>query len=313
MVLRKIGLTGATGMLGRHLKAALENANSEVVAVSRSADSGSVSASWDLAEWRAPEALDTLFPGVQAVVHAGALVRPSGQIDTARMFDTNVRACLNLGSWAMSRNIPIIYVSGAIVYSDIRALLQNESAELGWSGLGGFYGFSKLLAEDVLMRLRQQGLRLAIVRPTSIYGLGIAKEKMVRRFLSVAEAGGNIHLSQPVDDRVDIVHAADVSRAAIAILEREAWDIFNVSSGHPVSVRELAEACISLTGRGSVSISGSVPEGYCPSTTYSLDIERARTRLNWKPEIGVQLGLEMLLRARILPISSISRFAEDNT
>lgn len=301
MVLGKIGLTGSTGMLGRHLQAALENAGAEVVSVSRSNVSGATLACWDLAEWRKPEDLDDLFPHVEAIVHAGALVKPSGRIDTARMFDANVRACLNIGEWARSRKIPLIYVSGAIVYADPSALLQNEAAELGWSGLGGFYGFSKLLAEDVLMRLRQQGLKLAIIRPTSIYGQGIAPDKMVRRFLSVAEAGGTIELTEPVDDRVDLVHAADVSRAVVAMLEREAWDIFNLSSGCPVSTRELAESCVALTGRGNVAISGELPIGYRPVTTYSLDIARARVLLDWQPAIDVRLGLEMLLDGRLLP------------
>lgn len=302
MVLERIGLTGATGMLGRHLRAALEAAGADVVAVSRSDADGA--AVWDLAEWREPVALDALFPGVQAVVHAGALVLPSGKVDEARMFDANVRACLNLGQWAMSRSLPLVYVSGAIVYADPCASLQKESAELGWSGLGGFYGFSKLLAEDVLMRLRQQGLKLAVLRPTSIYGQGITAEKMVRRFLSVAAAGDVIELVQPVEDRIDIVHAADVSSATVAVLERECWDTLNVSSGKPISVRELAAACLAVAGRGSVSIGGALPADYRPATKYSLDITRARDRLGWQPQIDVRTGLAMLLRGQYLPSPS---------
>jgi len=300
MVLEKIGLTGSTGMLGRHLRVAIENAGAEVIAVSRSNGFASVSACWDLAEWREPEALDLIFRNAQAIVHAGALVQTSGQIDKARMFNANVRACLNLGEWANSRGIPFVYISGAIVYADNCALLQNESAERGWSGFGGFYGFSKLLAEDVLIRLRHQGLKLAIVRPTSIYGSGISFDKMVMRFLSIAEAGAVIELKQPVDDRVDIIHAADVSSAIVSILEREAWDIFNLSSGYPVSFLELAQECISLAGRGSVVISGELSDDYQPVITYSLDSERAKKCLSWQPAIDMSMGLSMLLHNKLL-------------
>lgn len=303
MVLGKIALTGSTGMLGRHLQAVLENVGAEVIGVSRS--HAIVSARWDLREWLDFDALDVLFPNVQAVVHAGAFVQPSGQVDTARMFDANVRACLNLGEWAISRNIPLLYVSGAIVYADNEALFQKESAELGWGGLGGFYGFSKLLAEDVFMRLRQQGLRLAVIRPTSIYGAGITSDKIIRRFLTVAEQGGTIDLLQPVDDRVDIIHATDVSRAVVSILKRDEWDVFNLSSGHPVSIKELAQACISLTGRGDIAISGNLIPNYRPVTTYSLDIEHAAKRLDWQPVIDFQTGLNMLRHDQLLaPLSS---------
>lgn len=300
MVLKKIGLTGATGMLGRHLDKALRYAGAEVVPVSRLATLGDVSACWDLAEWREPGALDELFPGVHAIVHAGAMVQPSGEVDKARMFDANVRACFNLGEWAISRNVPMVFISGAIVYADSLALEQQENAPLGWRGLGGFYGFSKLLAEDVLMRLRQQGLKLAIVRPTSIYGFGITADKMVARFLAIAKAGDAINLTQPVLDRVDLIHAADVSRAVVAVLERGCWDTFNLSSGNPISVQELAEACVEVASGGRVSVSGEIPPGYIPSTRYSLDSALARRCLGWQAAIDVKQGLKMVREMKVI-------------
>lgn len=301
MVLGRVGLTGATGMLGRHMLAALQAAGAQVTAVSRSGADGS--AAWNLGEWLDMAALDELFAGVQAVVHAGAFVQPSGEVDEARMFDANVRACLNLGQWATSRNIPLLYVSGAIVYADPRAPLQKESAPLGWSGLGGFYGFSKLLAEDVVMRLRQQGLKLCVLRPTSIYGHGIGADKMVPRFLAVAARNEVIELSQPVEDRVDIVHAADVSEATVAALKHECWETLNVSSGKPVSILELAEACVAVAGRGRIEIKGELPANYQTSVTYSLDIGRAAERIHWQPNIDVRKGLTMLLHGQCLPTS----------
>ncbi len=297
MVLNKIGLTGSSGMLGRKLRAALQEAGADVAAVSRSGADGSVA--WDLSEWLDMEVLDELFAGAQAIVHAGACVQPSGEVDEARMFDANVRACLNLGQWAMSRNIPLLYISGAIVYADPCALLQRESAPLGCSGLGGFYGFSKLLAEDVLMRLRQQGLRLCILRPTSIYGHGIGADKMVFRFLTTAARNEVIELDQPVQDRIDIVHAADVSAAAVAALSRDCWEILNVSSGEPVSIIELAEACVAVAGCGHIKIKGEAPANYKPSVKYSLDISRASECIDWRPSIALREGLAMLMHDHV--------------
>jgi len=288
-------------MLGRHLRPGLQAAGAEVVAVSRSgADDSAV---WDLSEWIGMGALDELFPGVQAIVHAGAFVQPSGDVDEERMFDVNVRACLNLGQWALSRNIPLLYISGAIVYADPCALLQKESAPLGWSGLGGFYGFTKLLAEDVLMHLRQQGLQLCMLRPTSIYGHGIGADKMVPRFLATAARGDVIELNQPVSDRVDIVHAADVSEATLAVLENKCWENLNISSGKPVSIIELAEACIAVAGRGRIEITGEVPADYKESVKYSLDIARARECIHWQPRINVRTGLSLLMHGQCFPAS----------
>jgi UDP-glucose 4-epimerase len=298
MVLGRVGLTGATGMLGRHLHTALHEAGADVIAVSRTVEDGV--AGWDLANWLEQEELDQLFPKVRAVVHAGAFVQPSGEVDQARMYDANVRACLNLGQWALSRGIPLIHISGAIVYADPCLPSQDESAPLGWSGMGGFYGFSKLLAEDVLERLRQQGLQIAILRPTSIYGCGLDESKIVQRFLSLATKDRVIELSEPIEDCVDLVHAADVARAVVSVLQCECWDTLNLASGNPVSIKTLALASLDVAGCGRVTITGITPLDYRPKVTYSLDISRAKERLGWVPSIGISRGLKMLLRRQYL-------------
>lgn len=302
MVLKKIGLTGATGMLGRHLDKALRYAGAEVVPVSRSATLGDVSACWDLAEWRELEALDALFPNVEAVIHAGAFVQTSGTVDEARMFDINVRACVNLGQWALVREVPIVFVSSGTVYANPASDNLGEESPLGWSELGGFYGLTKLLAEDVFNRLRLRGLQRAVVRPSALYGFGIPKSKMIYKFLDTARHGGTIDLTQPVNDRVDFVHAADLSRAIIKILERKCWDTFNVASGAPISLKELAEACVKLTGQGSVRIAqGDTPERE-PLQRFFLKTELAQHYLDWRPEIDMMKGLNMVLNESLLAL-----------
>lgn len=293
MVLDRVGLTGATGMLGRHIQTVFENSSVDILPVSRLSDNPSTK--WDLGKWLNTEELDNMFSSVQAIIHAGAFVQTSGEINHERMFDVNVRACLNLGQWALKKNIPMVYVSTASVYANPYKLSQDELSELGWGGLGGFYSFSKLLAEDILIRLNEQGLKVAIIRPTSIYGYGIDKEKMVSRFLNTALADRVIELIEPIEDKVDLIHAADVANIVLAILEHESWDIFNVSSGYPVSIIELAKECVGVAGCGGISVGGKRHTNYQSKVTCSLDTTRAQERLGWQPEIDIRKGLEMLL------------------
>ena len=295
MVLKKIGLTGSTGMLGRHLHATLKNAGAEVICVSSSATQGNLSV-LDLNEWLAEEELDALFDGVQAVVHAGASVQTNGLIDEGRMFNVNVRACANLGQWALSRGLPVVHISSAVVYADISSDNLDEDAPLGWSGLGGFYGLSKLLAEDVFKRLIMKGLKLAVVRPSSLYGYGLPADKMVSSFLSTAKDGGVIKLTSPIDDRVDFIHAADVALAVLAILQQEKWDTFNIASGCALTIKELAEACVLATGRGSVSMTEGHLSDRKPNTRFALNVDRAKLKLGWKPQFDITRGLTMMLK-----------------
>jgi UDP-glucose 4-epimerase len=293
MATQVIGLTGAGGMLGRHLRAALDEAGMRVAAVGRQ--------EWDLRNWCEAEQLDRLFAGAGAVVHAAALVPKAGQASSdAQIYDANVRACVNLGHWALARGVAMVFVSGAIVYADPHAIGADEGAALGWSGLGGYYGFSKLLAEDALLRMRQSGLKVAIVRPSSIYGSGLPAEKMISRFIAAAKAGQTITLAPPVDDRVDLVHAADVAAAIRAILEKQAWDTFNIASGGVPSIAELAHACLQMAGHGAVRVEG-VAQARLPVTRYALDTGKARERLGWQPGISLAEGLAMSGSDALLP------------
>ena len=302
MVLNKIGITGATGMLGRHIRATLEEAGSQVVAVSREKDTIQKVAGWNLKDWQSLKDLDLIFKGVQVVVHAGAMLpNRLGVYDEGTAFNANVRSSLNLGLWAIERQVPIVYVSGAIVYKDHVNMYSDENEELGWNELGGFYGFSKLLAENALTNLRSNGLKLAVIRPSSIYGFGLPENKMVSSFLNVAKADEIILLRPPVDDRIDFIHAADVSLAILAILKMDAWDTFNIASGNLLSAQELAEACVSVSGHGSIDVLKENPPERAPVNRFSLNTQRAKTFIGWQPSFSIERGLKMMLGGNMSP------------
>lgn len=295
MVLSSIALTGASGMLGRHVAPALAAAGFRVIACARN-EEGCAAISearvWDLTQWRSFDELDALFEGARAVVHAGAMVpKTAAPLDNGRMFDANVRACLNLAEWALARAVPVVHISGAIVYREPDRQSIDETAPTGYSGLGGFYGLTKLFAEDVFRHLQERGLRVAILRPSSIYGTGLAATKMLRVFLATAAKGETIELAPPVDDRIDLIHAADVANAVVDVLRIGVWDTFNLASGHPVSVLEIANACLAVTGKGRVQIRGATPDVRKPSSRFCLNCDRAERVLGWTPAIGLEEGI----------------------
>jgi len=298
MVLSSIALTGASGMLGRHVAPALAAAGFQVIACARHNEWGAAVSEarvWDLTQWRSFDELDALFEGARAIVHAGAMVpKPGEPFNDARMFDANVRACLNLGEWALDRAVPVVHISGAIVYASSDREGIEETAPIGYSGLGGFYGLSKLLAEDMFRRLQQRGLRVAMLRPSSMYGAGLAATKMLSVFLAIAAKGGSIELTPPVDDRVDLIHAADVASAVVKVLGAEIWDTFNLASGHSVSVLDIANACIAAAGKGKIEVQDAGQGVRRPSRRFCLNCARAERDLGWAPRIALEQGIATL-------------------
>ena len=281
-------------MLGRHINALLEEHNYDVINLSRREDEG-VDFVWNLCDWKSNDFFDLAFSNVEAIIHAGALVDPNGAECKGKIYDANIRSCFNIGEWARLRNIPIIYISGAIVYKNIFKNLQKENGRLGWNGYGNFYGYSKLLAEDVLMRLKEKGLNISILRPTSIYGIGMPSNSIVSKYLYQAISDNTIEIAEPVHNKIDFVHAYDVATSVLATLEsKKKSGIYNISSGHPISIKKLAESCIKVAGKGNIKISGELPVDFEPSCRFSLDIENAFNDLNWEPKINIILGLDMM-------------------
>ncbi len=132
-----------------------------------------------------------------------------------------------------------------------------------------------------------------MLRPSAIYGDGLPDGKMITGFLAAAANDEVIELSPPADDRVDMVHASDVGRAAILALEKEAWGTFNIASGEPVTVEDIARSCVRAAGAGSVAI-GPNPAKRKAMTRFGLDVTRARTRLGYRPRVSLDQGLRRM-------------------
>ena len=128
-----LALTGASGMLGRHILAALERTAGSARCSSRQPPvwPGKEHAwqPWDLSQWKTPDDLDALFPDVRAVIHAGAAVpSPARPVPPGDVLQVNVRASQCLGQWAAERGIPLIFFSSATVYAEPCAPALTENA-----------------------------------------------------------------------------------------------------------------------------------------------------------------------------------------
>lgn len=295
MVLSRVALTGVSGMVGQHLMTSLQNKGITCVAASRNKPTNEKNfiswRPWDLQEWKSVEELNAMFMDVSAIIHVGAAVpRPGEKLSYKTIFDSNVRSCLCLGQWALERKIPMIFLSGATVYASPDREGISEGDEKVVNGRGGFYGFSKLLAEDVLLHLAEGGLQLCILRPSSIYGFGLHPEKMISKFILQASRNETIFLEQPVDDRIDLIHAADVADAVVQALEANVRGIYNIASETLVTVLEIAQTCVEVVGKGKVMIKESVSKRP-PTIRFGLDCAKAQNVFGFSSKINLCEGI----------------------
>lgn len=299
MVLKKVAVTGASGMVGRHLLAVLSSRGISCATTSRIRPAAlprdASWTSWDLADWKSPEELDQLFPNVEAVFHLGAILPAPGESDffSRAVFDANVRASLCLGEWARGTRLPIVFLSSSVVYSNPDRSGIRESDSTGGGGLGGFYGLTKLLSEQVLSHLTRDGLRLCILRPSSIYGYGLPSGKMITDFLIHASQRETLELGPPVDDQINLIHAADVAEAMLDALIHDSWGVFNIGAPRTVTVLEIAEACIVAAGNGKVAILPGQAKRSA-RVRFGLCSDMAHAKFGFTPKLNVQMGINRM-------------------
>jgi UDP-glucose 4-epimerase len=292
--MNKIAVTGASGMTGSHMISLLKSKKVPVKAITRK--------EWDLTEWKSFDELDRIFGSTIAVFHFGAqlpytnIKNDNKQIQ--QIFDANIRSCLNLAEWAKLRNVPIVFLSGAIVYKDPFANKIVETDPKVVNGFGGFYGYSKLAAENIFNHLSADGLKSVVLRPTSIYGYGLDSEKLIQNYLNIAASGGIIKVVQQ-NNKINFIHAYDVANAAYNAYKLSTWGTFNISSDTSNSILDIAEIAISTSKSGRIEIVDNEDKNYI--VRFDLDSTLAKERFQYKAEINLKTGMGLMKNKMKIP------------
>lgn len=284
----KILVTGAGGFLGSAIARRLDESGHEVVRLHRKRRDVRGEIIADLAD---PDLAARLPAQVEVVLHAGAYV-PEKEVAAERdiAMATNVEATLRLLEYAVKAGARrFIHVSSAAVYGvPTRSGAVSEKDE---PQPDNFYALSKLAGELMLEPYRfVHGLETVGLRYSYVYGPGMRGSTVIRRFVDMARNHQVIPLLNGGRDFFDLVHLDDAVGAVEAAMRRGSG-VYNIGSGRPTTVKELAEAVIAATG------SRSHVEMRPATAKYQskwLDISKAAAELGWCPTIPLAEGLVRL-------------------
>jgi UDP-glucose 4-epimerase len=265
-MVKKVLVTGHTGLIGRHLFEKLKAAGFEVEGLNRESHSGGV---------LNKELVHSLIAGKDTVFHLAAnayiyLAQSQPALDC----ELNVIGSLNVIEGCVKAGAKLIFPSTIHVY----AFPEREGSVLSESSKiepVEFYGVGKLAVENYMRVFnRQSSLRGIVLRLPWVYSKSLRRRRGLLADLAYADSLP-VHLHHAFQDIFDYVHVDDVVRAMMIAAESPVdFGIFNISSGKAVTCRQVVD----LFGKDAVEKSSH------RNHRAVLDNSLARQVLGWQPE-----------------------------
>jgi len=235
--------------------------------------------------------LDTLYPGLDAVVHFAAESHVDRSVRDASIFvETNVVGTQRLLDAALRHDLPrFVHVSTDEVYGSINEGSWPENWPLEPNSP---YSASKA-GSDLLARAyhRTHGLNVSITRCSNNYGPFHFPEKVIPLFVTNLIDDKHVPLYGEGNNVRDWLHVDDHCRGiAMVLTGGRAGEVYNIGGGTELTNKELTEMLLEATGKD-WSYVDRVADRLGHDLRYSVDISKIRSELGYEPQVPFAQGL----------------------
>jgi len=239
------------------------------------------------------DALEKAASGTALVFHLGALISiPYSYQHPVEVVRANILGTLAVLQACRKAGCRVIHTSTSEVYgSALRVPIDEQHPLQGQSP----YSASKIGADKLVESYYCAfGVPAVTIRPFNTYGPGQSARAIIPTIITQALQAEEIHLGN-LDALRDFTYLDDTVAAFIKAAETPGIDgeTFNLGSGHEVSIRELSEEIVALTGsRARVVVD---EERLRPEKSEVVrllaDNSKARRVLGWAPQVELREGL----------------------
>ena len=288
----RILVTGSRGLVGSSLVVALRDAGHAIVTFDMRDDGSDI---------RDADAVRAALAGCDGIVHLAAVSRVGwGEDDPALCNDINIRGTdvLLQAALAAPARPWFLFASSREVYGDPVAFPVPEDAAIQPVNT---YGRSKAAGERLVGRAAAEGLRVAIIRLSNVYGTqNDHPDRAVPALLWRAIAGLDLRITG-ADHFFDFVHVGDCVRGLMLVIDRlsagAGTRTIHLATGVRTSLGDLAGA-VRRIAHSSAALT------VAPSRSFDVagfqgDPARAAAELGWTARIDLAQGLHKLLAIMI--------------
>ena len=188
----------------------------------------------------------------------------------------------------------LIYPSTGYVYGN---QLKSSATENESLKADTVYTSTKLTAESLIQSYAtEHELSYLIGRISNVYGNGISTETVTGKIIGCLNNDRPVVMNSLRPTR-DFIYVDDVIRAFLSFLllsPREAG-IYNIGTGIPTSIKELAESACEVASVP-VSTISSINGDETSDTWLVLDSSKLQNVSDWKPRISLEEGLAKVIK-----------------
>jgi UDP-glucose 4-epimerase len=305
----KILVTGGAGFIGSHVVDRLVDEGHEVrVLDNLSAGKlsniqghfSSNSIDFVRADIRDLSKVKESLTGISYVIHLAALVSvPLSLENPSLTFYINLLGTLNLlRSCIIMRVGKFVFISSCAVCGNTESLPLTEQAPTKPISA---YAESKLMGERYCLGFSERHLLPSVVlRFFNVYGprQGINDYgSVITRFIEQSKQGLPLTINGDGTQTRDFVNVKDIADGVLASIEsNEVGEIFNIGSGKPTCINDLANTILELTGLKTQIIHGKTRKRDIKNSY--ADITKARKLLGFEPKVSLRDGLQDMLEEK---------------
>jgi dTDP-glucose 4,6-dehydratase len=214
-------------------------------------------------------------------------------IDPARFFQTNVVGTAALCHAAVQAGVERFHhVSTCEVYGDLPLDTDDVFTEESPYRPRTPYNASKAGGDHAVRSYHETfGLPITITNCSNNYGPYQFPEKVIPVFTTNALDDIPIPMYASTQNKREWLHVLDhCTGIDLALTRGTPGETYNIGSGVEVSIAELADLLLELTGKPQ-SLKTIVPDRPGHDRRYLLDSSKIRRELGWAPRIGWEDGL----------------------
>jgi len=301
MLSKAVMVTGGAGFLGSHLCDRLVARGDDVLCVDNFY-TGSKDNIRHLLGSNQFEFMrhDVTFPLYVEVARIFNLACPASPIhyqrDPVQTTKTSVHGAINMLGLAKRVKAKIMQASTSEVYGDPSVHPQPESywGNVNPIGFRSCYDEGKRCAETLFFDYRRQhNLKIKVVRIFNTYGPRMHPNdgRVVSNFIVQALEGRPITIYGDGSQTRSFCFVDDLIEGFVRLMDSpdDITGPINLGNPHEMTIRQLAELVISMTGAKSELITKPLPAD--DPLQRQPDITRARATLGWEPGVALETGL----------------------